>query len=329
MNRAFTRDDEKQPREHFRIQAGEENSPRKLGKNHRVSVTRSTRPPNRKCHIYVQTRTRKPGQLTDSGGGSSPGPRPATPVSTVCGQGMQPRRSKHRNLCHEISFSGSPAASPHITRAYAAGHHSRLDSWPFDRGIQCISALQTASFHFTVRYRVFVCTGGCCPYLADGGARLRLRCDGSMAQRAASGQVGRASGLTKWGGLLLVQHGQTAGRHSASEWCGSVVFYPPGAAGGVFRPFGPPCQWSWTCSACPDRSPPRDNIWSEGASSIHRPSLSPRSIPFVLLGPSPSHPSTRSAGRPCISVVPGAGSLLWAIGGGRGFLMAGFCCGFG
>jgi hypothetical protein len=42
---------------------------------------------------YVQTRTRKPSQLTDSGGGSSPGPRPATPVSAVCGQGMQPRRS--------------------------------------------------------------------------------------------------------------------------------------------------------------------------------------------------------------------------------------------
>jgi hypothetical protein len=40
-----------------------------------------------------------------------------------------------------------------------------------------------------------------------------LGCDGSMVQRAASEQVGRASGLSKWGGLLLVQHGEPAGQH--------------------------------------------------------------------------------------------------------------------
>jgi hypothetical protein len=79
-----------------------------------------------------------------------------------------------------------------------------------------------------------------------------LGCDGSIVQRAASEQVGRASGLSKWGGFLLVQHGEPVGRHlirPASEWCGTAVFYPPGAAGGVFRPFGPPCQWSWTSAA--------------------------------------------------------------------------------
>jgi hypothetical protein len=208
-----------------------------------------------------------------------------------------------------------------------------------------------------------------------------------MRHRAASeqvaGQVGRASGLSKWGGLLLVQHGEPAGRRPASEWCGSVVFYPPGAAGGVFRPFGPPCQSSWTSAALVEHvdrpmetvlrtlrttiiSGPEgvrvsfrvssstvhvagvlplghgeefsceqlcggggDVLARPAASSMHRPSLSPRPIPFVLLSLSPSPPSTRSAGRPCKSVVPGALCLLWAIGGGRGSLMAGPCCGFG
>jgi hypothetical protein len=77
--------------------------------------------------------------------------------------------------------------------------HIRLDFWPLDRPIQCISALHSASFPFTVYYRVSLCTCGCCPDLADGGARLRWGpwFRGPQWSKWA-GQVGWASGAASY-----------------------------------------------------------------------------------------------------------------------------------
>jgi hypothetical protein len=109
-------------------------------------------------------------------------------------------------------------ASKGITRAYAAGLHNRFD---------LLAVRSSHPVHLSPPFGIFLLllyTTGiiCAP--ADAvriSLTVGLGCDGSMIQRAASEQVGRASGLSKWGCLLLVQHGEPA----PLAYCGPPLYH--------------------------------------------------------------------------------------------------------